>query len=223
MDTDSSCLYDRRSKDLGVDMDKILQPLADNPRGLFVANLAASVVVLVWVLGIEKRQRDSIAWQGWVGFWIGTCVFYLLKSVWPSRDGTVMFTGLYLATLSLLIALNIRYKAVKLWLVCALVVASVAADSIAVRIWEVSGWHQALTGTALLMWAWAIRCRDVGKSVVIIAYAVLQLPVQPFLDFLNISTVDYAAFVKLNYAACIVLKIPLIPAVYLACRRHEAE
>src|SRR6478609_11178109 len=84
-------------------MDTFLKLFTSGYPGSFAANLVASLLGLVWTLGAKGRDRNRAVWRGWVGFWIGTGVFYILELVLPrSAPWWVAYVGLWAATWSLL-------------------------------------------------------------------------------------------------------------------------
>jgi hypothetical protein len=204
-------------------MELELASLFKDPRGPAVANLAASLLVLIWTLGIDAKNREVWAWRGWVGFWIGTTVFYSLRSIDPSWDEIGVFVWLYLATFSLLLPLGTTnlVSRQRVILVIAIVATTAVADGLTIRAWRVAGWHQALTALAFLLWAWRIRSQDTEKSLVLIGYGIVQLPVAPFLSLIGIAGPDYETFVRSTYITYLALKIPLIPSIYHATQRRQ--
>jgi hypothetical protein len=211
-------------------MDSIFKLFTGGYRGAFCANLLVSLLALVWTIGANPKKRETVSWRGWVTFWLGTCVFYLLKTIWLDWSvWWIPFSGLYVATGALLISFALSDERFANWpripvvaSLAGLVLATVIADAISVHLTDRSGWHQALTAFALFMWAWRIRLRDVSKSIPLAAYAVLQLPLQPLLSWLGIkSNPGYDDFVLSTFAAYALLKLPLIASVYTATERVE--
>lgn len=203
-------------------MDTFLKLLASGYPGSFAANLLASVIGLSWTLGAKGRERNPIVWRGWVVFWIGTGTFYLFELVMPgSTPWWLPYVALYVATWSLLTTFwrtetpSTASRRAIATRTTVLVVASALADIITERYTHRSGWHQALTTYALLLWAWRLRLIDVSKSTALLAYGIVQLPMDPVFRVLGIPrNTSYDDFVASTFAIYAVLKVALIAPVY---------
>lgn len=203
-------------------MDTFLKLFTSGYPGSFAANLVASLIGLVWTVGAKGRDRNRVVWRGWVGFWVGTGAFYVLELVLPeATPWWLPYVGLWAATWSLLTAFwqtedrtpsSRRAIFVR---VVVLVFVSAAADIVTKHLTERSGWHQALTCYALLLWAWRLRLADVSKSTTLLAYGIVQLPLEPLFRILSIPHgTGYDDFVASTFAIYAALKVTLIAPIY---------
>jgi len=213
-----------------------LKPYFADPRVAALGNLVMGLFVLAWTLGVPASRRNTIAWRGWVAFWCGTSAFYAIHTLDPDWDG-VPFAALYVATWSLLAAYFVDPFRGRTGRAAAgaliIVVPAILADVVMHAYGHEPGVHQTLTAAVLVAWAWRIR-GDASKSVPLIVYAVVQLPVASIYAFLHgfatpantgaaprsdpgaLNPADYSQFVAATYVAYLLLKVTLIPSVVLA-------
>jgi hypothetical protein len=213
----------------------------------FAINALISFVCLLWTIGANIKNRDPIAWRGWIVFWIGTVSFYMLLAAtdrWNNWSmplfGTwwwIPYIGNDVATGSLLVSYDMtggglcaatpaRGNRRNLWSAIVLVTIAVAADLVTHQCTLSSaagprtGWVQILTSVALARWAWRLRTRDLGKSMLLLVYALVQLPLQPMFDLMRISTGGtYESFVVTSFGVYAVLKLSLLGPIYLAVEK----
>jgi hypothetical protein len=189
--------------------------------GLVVVNLVGSLIVLIWTAGIRKHGRDERVWRGWMVFWGTTSLAYLLMIVLRHRGSGFAWFGFYASTASLLVTYGLSDAVPAGWHRYAVragigtVLASAIADEILISHGREPGWHQTLAGAAMFLWAWKLRRRDSGKSVVLIVYALAQFPIQPFFLAVGLGpSQSYPEFVAATFLLYALLKLGLIPSIY---------
>lgn len=198
-------------------------------RAVFLLNLILCLAGLSWTAGTPALQRELMPWRGWMMFWAGTAFYYLLGSFNPTWPFYVSGLGLYVATSSLLVSLAIFAKRAVLTLQRAaagaivLVSSAAIADILLVSNLRSSGVHQTLTALAIIGWAWQLRNRDESKSLTILVYGLLQLPLQPLLSTMGLASQTYELFVSATFIAYISMKLTLIPAVCVLVKRPEEK
>lgn len=193
-------------------------------------NLVLCLTGLAWTLGIGATARDPEPWRAWVGFWLGTAMFYAVGSVFPSITFWIPGLGLYFATFSLLrgywepTALPDAHRGRRRAFCLVAVVIAAGADVALVFTGHNSGAHQTVTALAIGMWAWRLRSSDDVKSLALLTYAALQLPIQPILIAMGDNTIDYNGFVRATYGWYASFKLALIPIIcFMAKRRVVGE
>jgi hypothetical protein len=134
--------------------------------------------------------------------------------------------GLYVATAFLLWANErLRWPRRRGWLLPSLLVMGAALSDWAIKHHfgvTATGVHQCLTAVALGIPAWRLRKHDEGKSVTLLTYALVQLPIQPLLDVWGIETSGYGEFVTSTFLVYAVLKLAVIPVTcFIAAKGFE--
>lgn len=197
-------------------MDTLIALFEKSPRASSGLNLIACAIGVAWTLGV--RTDSKLARRGWVWFWVTTGIYYLIETIHP--DLRISRVGLYSATVCLLSSFDpARQRAERpraWWAIVAIfiVAAAVGADGLAsIKNYEPSG-HQLLTTIAIGAWAWRAREVDMSGSMIIMAYALVQLPIHQLLVSGGVDPgVSYDDFVRKTFAIYAGLKLALIPAV----------
>lgn len=216
-------------------------------------NALLSALAAFWLCGLYRRPHDRTAWLGWFVFWCFTALYYVAPVFAPdaiARIGLyVATTSLLIAyvtptvpapkpvakepsdstpqpTFNAHVSASardlIRRKGVFASVV-AIVGVSVGIDAVMVSWYGESAAFQLLTAIVMALWAYRLRDVDLGKSLVLLAYALMQLPLHAFPRLLvpPLAAVvahkelepSYQHFVQATFVLYAAFKLATVPAV----------
>jgi len=195
-------------------------------RSLYALNALLCLLGWLWLWGTSRPRREPIAYRGWIVFWAATGAYYcllLVNTAWPFW---VAQTGLYVATVALSIALLNKTCTWPLSSVvpgAVFVVATTAALDIYLDsrgLYAVA--HQLLTAIVVSGWAWSIRQADSSKSMVLLTYALVQLPVFQLMYFIGVEQGrPFTSYLSVTYTVYAALKLALIPVVCFVVQKRD--
>ena len=208
--------------------------------GGFLANLFVTLVVIAWMFGVARKDRETWVWRGWMSFWIGTGVYYAVAVLCVRTAYEPLVLPLYLSTGALLAVLIVecepgrrrQIRGVVAIAIAAIVVSAAALADYVTKQDGHKGWHQALLALVLLGWAWGLRERDSSKAGDVMIYALVQLPLMALLSLLAFKANpeslknmlpegdEQARYEAATYAIYAVLKLKMIPAMYVLTRKR---
>ncbi|MFT3924568.1 MAG: hypothetical protein QM778_18660 [Myxococcales bacterium] len=207
---------------------KLIELTTDNfkahvgERALFVLSCLVSLGCAAWIGFATPRERRSEVWRAWVGFWIGTGLYYLLELVlglgrtpawWISQ------LALDMASLSLFVGLLYRTdppRTSETWLTVAVVALMVVRwidIALVHNALPYAFFHQAVDVVLLAAWAWKGSSSDEARWR-FAGYALLQVPVPALTAWLFGSVEEAQANLFNLVVQCLVAK-PLLLAAAL--------